>query len=67
MNVIVNHQSVELPDPASISDLLFTLKIESPKGIALAINDEILRKDRWNEFLFSENDKVLIIKATQGG
>lgn len=67
MNVIVNQQVVELPDPARIPDLLSTLKIESTKGIALAVNDQILRKEHWEEFQFSSNDKILIIKATQGG
>ena len=67
MNVIVNQQVVELPDSAKIQDLLSTLKIESAKGIALAINDQILRKEYWEEFTFSPNDKILIIKATQGG
>jgi len=67
MNVIVNQQVVELPDPAYISDLLSTLQIESAKGIALAVNDQILLKEHWAEFQFSSNDKILIIKATQGG
>lgn len=67
MNVIVNQQVVELPDPARIPDLFSALNIESHKGIALAVNDQIVRKEHWDGFQFSSNDKILIIKATQGG
>ncbi len=67
MNVIVNQQTVELPESSSISSLFLKLKIESQKGIALAVNGQIIRKANWNEFQFSENDKVTIIRATQGG
>jgi sulfur carrier protein len=67
MNVIVNQQAVELPDSAKVPDLFSSLQIDSTKGIALAVNDQIVRREHWNEFQFSSNDKILIIKATQGG
>jgi sulfur carrier protein len=37
------------------------------QGIALAINDAIVSKTNWKNVLLSENDKLLIITATQGG
>jgi len=67
MHVIVNQQAMELPDSASVSDLFSSLQISSTKGIALAINDQIVRREQWPGFQFSANDKILIIKATQGG
>ncbi len=67
MNVFVNRSAVELSEQANILALLEKLEIASPKGIAVAINEQIIRKDRWDSFQLSENDQVLIIKATQGG
>ncbi|PTN04344.1 sulfur carrier protein ThiS [Mangrovibacterium marinum] len=67
MHVIVNQQAMELPDSASVPDLLSALQINSIKGIALAVNDQIVRREHWNDFRFSSNDNILIIKATQGG
>jgi len=67
MTVFVNRLAVELSEHDNILSLLEKLEIVSTKGIAVAINEQIIRKDCWPSFQFSENDQVLIIKATQGG
>jgi len=67
MHVIVNQQAMELCDSATIPDLFSSLQINSTKGIALAVNDQIVRREHWDDFRFSSNDNILIIKATQGG
>lgn len=36
-------------------------------GIALAVNETVIPKNEWEKFQLQDNDKVLIIKATQGG
>ncbi|MEG1026270.1 MAG: sulfur carrier protein ThiS [Flavobacterium sp.] len=36
-------------------------------GIAVAINNTVVPKIKWNEFLVQETDEILIISATQGG
>ena len=36
-------------------------------GIAVAINETVVPKSQWTSTLLQENDKVLIIKASQGG
>ena len=51
----------------TIPGLLSSLEIHQSKGIALAVNDEIIVKEKWNSFEFKENDKITIIKASQGG
>jgi len=39
----------------------------SLKGIAVAINDQVISRLAWKETQIQENDKITIIKATQGG
>ena len=39
----------------------------SINGIALAVNEKVVPKTEWEKFLLKENDKIIIIKATQGG
>jgi len=36
-------------------------------GMAVAVNDSVLQRKQWNTFELSEEDKVEIIRATQGG
>lgn len=37
------------------------------KGIAVAVNNIVVPKMKWNEMELKENDKILVIKASQGG
>ena len=40
---------------------------EKQKGIAVAISNKVVPKTEWATTVVSEQDDVLIIKATQGG
>lgn len=51
----------------SVQDMLNNLKIVVYQGIAVAINLKVISKNTWNKHLLNENDKIIIIKATQGG
>lgn len=40
---------------------------EDSDGMAVAVNDSVLQRKQWNTFELSEQDRVEIIRATQGG
>ena len=44
-----------------------SLQMSSTNGIALAVNERVISKSDWEKFELKENDKILLIKATQGG
>jgi sulfur carrier protein len=67
MNVFVNNEKREILNQLTIIQLLSDIKLNSPKGIAVAINNEVIPKSGWEKYLLNENDKVTIIRATQGG
>lgn len=66
MKVIVNSQVKEFKGEKA-SELMISLNLSDTRGIALAINEEIIPKTQWQNHLLRENDKVIIITATQGG
>jgi sulfur carrier protein len=67
MNVFVNNEKREIINQPTITQLLSEISLNSPKGIAVAINNEVIPKSGWGNYLLNENDKVTIIRATQGG
>lgn len=67
MNVIINNSAHELAEQSVLSDALRQLNISSRKGMALAVNNEVVPAAEWESYRLKENDKVIIIKATQGG
>ncbi|GAA4275344.1 sulfur carrier protein ThiS [Aquimarina mytili] len=66
MTINVNNQSQSISENSSISNLLEQINIV-PNGIAIAINNEIITKEKWDQTILNSNDQVTIIQATQGG
>jgi len=67
MNVFINDEPRELNQGTTLDGLSRELGLESQKGWAIALNDSIIPKERHHKSILSEGDRVLIIKATQGG
>ncbi len=67
MVVFVNGQEESVEVNANIQTLLAKIGQEGKGGIAVAINEVVVPKGEWGSAQLQENDKVLIIKASQGG
>lgn len=66
MNLTVNNEARQFSGK-NISELVRSLDLASTNGTAFAVNEKVVPKTEWDKFELKENDKVLIIKATQGG
>ena len=66
MNITVNSEHRTFSGK-NISELVQSLQMPSTNGIALAVNEKVISKSDWEKFQLNDNDKILIIKATQGG
>ncbi len=66
INIIVNDTHQQFSNTLTIEQLVFKLQVET-NGIAIAINDSVVKKENWSIKELENNDKVLIIKSTQGG
>lgn len=67
MDIYINSKLQPLPENASIADALTALNISSQKGIAIAINNNVIPRAEWDSRILNHDDKVTLIKATQGG
>lgn len=67
MQVKINDQVHQFKQAQSIQATLEQLNHASNKGIAIAINNEVIPKSKWNDHLLADQDEVLIVTATQGG
>lgn len=64
--ISVNEKEILLKPNTNILELLQHLN--SPlKGIAVAINQNIIQQSNWETQQLENQDQVLIIQATQGG
>ena len=67
MKVFINNEENTLAKESTVTSLLESLKIPAERGVAIAINNKVITKNTWDQYSINENDKITIIKATQGG
>ena len=67
IEIIVNGENMQFQESISVFALLSQLQLLDKKGIAVAINEEILPKSKWETSFLKSADKIIIIHATAGG
>ena len=67
MKIAVNNNTYEISENTNIIKLLEIIEVSETQGMAIAVNNTVVPKLDWKNFILKEDDKVLLIKATQGG
>lgn len=65
IQVHINDELVALEKGIDIRKTLMQLALDS-QGLAVAVNNEVIAQSDWNRVV-QEGDKILLIRATQGG
>ncbi|MFC6883041.1 MULTISPECIES: sulfur carrier protein ThiS [Actinomadura] len=65
MRVIVNGEPRELPDGASVAEAV--AGVTASAGVAVAVNDEVVRRSAWDATTLNEADRLEVLTAVQGG
>lgn len=66
MQITLNHQSIEVSDYLSLEILLREQGLGGTH-IAVAINQQVVRREMWSQTILQSGDAVLIIGAIKGG
>jgi sulfur carrier protein len=66
VTVTVNGEPRELPDGLALADLVATLT-ESPRGVAAAVNGEVIPRRDWPATTLAGGEVVEVVTAVQGG
>jgi sulfur carrier protein len=67
MEITFNNNKQQIQEQASVQIIINDLIGDKQKGIAVAVNESVVPKANWDSYVLQPNDKVLVIKATQGG
>lgn len=67
MDIILNDVLTPLPTGCITLEDLVRLKEIKLQGTAIAVNDKIIRKDKWDITKLSNLDRVTVITAAFGG
>jgi len=67
MMLNLNGEDTEVPAGSSIPDLLGILGFEAGRGVAVAVNGEVVPRSEWEGFGVTEGMNVEVLRAVQGG
>jgi sulfur carrier protein len=70
--ITVNGDDRTVPDGYPLTDLLRDLEIDpendaETSGVAVALNESVVRRQDWDDVRLAEEDRVEVIQAQPGG
>lgn len=66
MEVTINHQTFVVNGQHLLA-ALESYGLAQTKGVAIAVNEQVIPKSNWNSFQIHPGDQIMIITAAQGG
>jgi sulfur carrier protein len=66
MEIVINGETREVPSSTSIGELLRLLDLKEDR-VAIELNREILRRDRWPHTSLQPRDRLEIVQFVGGG
>ncbi|MGN0221521.1 MAG: sulfur carrier protein ThiS [Prevotella sp.] len=66
MNVKINNIPCQLPEGTTVEGLAKERHLPE-KGVALAVNNQMVPRTEWNGRVLAEGDDIVILKAFCGG
>ncbi|MCS7262340.1 MAG: sulfur carrier protein ThiS [Aquificaceae bacterium] len=68
MTLRVNGKEIQVEDHITLQELLNHLDIPiRPVGLAVAVNEEVVPKSRYGEYVLRDGDRVEIVNLVGGG
>jgi sulfur carrier protein len=68
MKLYLNGEELEVPEGITISGLIKSLNIQMREvGFAVAVNEEVVPKSKYESHKLSEGDRVEIVHLVGGG
>lgn len=67
MTIALNGAETDVPDGATLPVILELLEFDDPRGVAIAVDGEVVNRNRWDATVLREGQKIEVLRAVQGG
>ena len=67
MNINLNGKASEIKSGSSLMSLIDELGLTGRKAIAIALNGEVLTRERYKDIILNEGDSLEVVRAIGGG
>ena len=65
--ITLNDRPLPLAGPATLLAVMAAQGLAERRGVAAAVNGDVVPRAAWADRRLAAGDKVLVIRATQGG
>ncbi|BFU60671.1 MULTISPECIES: sulfur carrier protein ThiS [Rodentibacter] len=66
MQIHLNEKTLEISTALSLADLI-SEHYPNQNGLAVAVNQQIIPKNQWEDYLLQAQDKLSVFRAIAGG
>jgi sulfur carrier protein len=66
VTIVVNGEPRDVGQGSTVADVVVLLG-RGPKGLAIAVNEEVVPRTRWPATTLHERDRVEVLAAAAGG
>ena len=66
MKLVLNGEACEVEDGITVDRLAMSV-LDRPKGVAVAVNGEVVPRSAWPTTALRDDDQVEVVTAKQGG
>lgn len=66
MDITINDKTISVAESATLQQVLEAEGI-NPTGIATAVNNDVISRDKRSSHVLNPGDRIIIIKAFYGG
>ncbi|MGZ4353811.1 MAG: sulfur carrier protein ThiS [Gaiellaceae bacterium] len=67
MRIVLNGAEHDLPEVATVADVVAELVDRPERGVAVALDGEVVPRSAWSETKLAHGAAVEVLRAVQGG
>ena len=67
MQIHFNESQIQTQESANLLQLLVQQQLADKHGIAVAVNNEVIPRSKWHEYILQPEEKIVVFTAAQGG
>jgi sulfur carrier protein len=67
VKLVVNAVESDVDPQTTVASLVERLAGPAPRGVAVAVNDDVVPRSAWAGTRLADGDRVEVLTATQGG
>lgn len=67
MEISLNNNRISVKNGSTLMEVMRSKQLHEKTGVAVAVNNNVVPKEKWEHTVLQQNDMLLLIGASYGG